>query len=143
MKTLLISVIVALCVGCGAGPLAAVRPKAAEKMQCEESKLTFEQIGGGSGPGGTYYVEGCNKVGLFAAGCNVFGYCPASDGEVVSEKIRRQAAFDLSCGEKDVSVMKINADTFGATGCEKKASYLLVDCGRTNGCRVVQNTQSQ
>ena len=36
----------------------------------------------------------------------------------------------------------INTETFGARGCGRQASYLVVGCDR-GACRVVQNMQAQ
>jgi hypothetical protein len=62
-------------------------------------------------------------------------------GTDVKAIVAKQAAFDLSCGADKVKLSALNADTFGAEGCGKKASYILL-CP-VGGCKAVQNTQAQ
>jgi hypothetical protein len=64
-----------------------------------------------------------------------------TQGTDVKAIIATQAAFDLSCGADQIKLAALNADTFGAEGCGKKASYILV-C-TVGGCKAVQNTQAQ
>lgn len=117
---------------------AAITPKAVEDLGCEKAQLKFEQL-----PHGPYYVEGCGRIGRYWAPCNPNGLCAAVQGGVVSDMVLRQAAFDLKCDQAAVTLTRLDADTFGARGCEKQASYLLVGCDKAGGCRVIQNTQTQ
>ena len=132
-----------LLTGCG-GPLATIRNQAAADLACDDAKLVVEAFGD-HGPGGTgpYYVTGCDQLARYSASCNAFGACSVDKGMVVSRDVRRQAAFDLKCGPDEVIVQRISDDTFGASGCSRQASYQIVGCGTTTGCRIVQNTQAQ
>jgi hypothetical protein len=94
-----------------------------------------------SGSSQLYYAEGCKQLRRYFVTCNVFGLCTEEDGVNVLELVQRQAQFDLKCDATSVAVQRMNTDTFGATGCDRRASYVLI-CGGGN-CRVVQNSQSQ
>ena len=126
-----------LALGC-AGPEASVRRFAAQDMKCAEGQLVLSQ------PKPTvnlFLVDGCSETGRYVAACNTFGYCPTIQGEVVSDLILKQAAFDLQCEAGAVHLSALNADTFGARGCGRQASYLLL-CD-TPPCKAIQNTQTQ
>jgi len=69
--------------------------------------------------------------------------------QIMTEKVGKQAAFDLDCPREQLSVTKIDRASFGASGCGKRASYLGADrrCEPTqdettlvNSCRVVPAT---
>jgi hypothetical protein len=49
----------------------------------------------------------------------------------------RQASFDLACPENQIQVVELNMHTYGATGCEKRASY-MAGCGLF-GCTALVN----
>jgi hypothetical protein len=80
-------------------------------------------------------------VRRYGVGCNIFGYCPNLQGVNVLKLIQQQGAFDLKCDASQVTVQRLNTDTFGAGGCDRQASYVLLCSG--SDCRVVQNSQSQ
>jgi hypothetical protein len=44
--------------------------------------------------------------------------------ELMTPIVKRQAAFDLQCGEDQVQVVQIADVSFGATGCGRRASYI-------------------
>jgi hypothetical protein len=82
----------------------------------------------------------------FSAACAVTG---VRYDEIMTEKVSKQAAFDLDCPREQLSVTKIDRASFGATGCGKRASYLGADARCepmqdettiVNGCRVVATT---
>jgi hypothetical protein len=54
-----------------------------------------------------------------AAGCS-------NTSTVFPQVVKQRAAFDLSCDEGKISVQNLGGDTFGATGCAKKASYACI-----------------
>ncbi len=69
--------------------------------------------------------------------------------QIMTEKVGKQAAFDLDCPREQLTVTKIDRASFGASGCGKRASYLGADvrCEPTqdettlvSGCRVVAAT---
>ncbi|MDI1442554.1 hypothetical protein [Polyangium sp. 6x1] len=125
--------------GCGSGAASAVRVHAATEMKCEESQLKATPVKPGSN---SFTVEGCDQIGRYFGVCNGFGYCPQVQGQLITPILRKQAAFDLNCGEAELTIVSLNTDTFGLRGCGRQASYILVDCERGN-CRAVQNTQTQ
>jgi hypothetical protein len=127
--------------GCGSGAIPTIRPQAISDMHCEQVQVHHAKPGAPANSAGPYYAEGCGKIWRYVVGCNVGGLCMNPSGTDVSELLSRQAAFDLSCPATDLAISALNADTFGVTGCGKKASYVLV-CG-TGGCKAIQNTQSQ
>jgi len=110
----------------------AVKQKFKEDVPCGDVEARSSKAG--------WIAEGCGEVGLYAAACNVFGFCANVHGQVVSRLVRKQASFDLRCEKLQIS--SLNDDTFGVRGCERQASYVVVDCFR-GGCKVVQNTQTQ
>jgi hypothetical protein len=121
-----------------------VRRQAIEDMSCPEPEVTVapaRTTTGAPTDSGVYYAEGCKQVRRYSVGCNIFGYCPHPQGVNVLELVQRQGGFDLKCDQSKVTVQRLNTDTFGATGCDHQASYVLV-CS-AGDCRVVQNTQSQ
>jgi hypothetical protein len=130
--------------GCGAGGLAAVREQASLDMQCPEASLEVAAANpsGADNPtdSGLYYAEGCQKLRRYTVGCNIFGYCPEPQGVDALNLVQRQAGFDLQCEPAAIAIQRLNVDTFGATGCGRQASYVLLCAG---SCRVVQNTQTQ
>jgi hypothetical protein len=54
--------------------------------------------------------------------------CATMSEELRVSRVRNRAAFDLSCAAASVSVGKIDDKTYGAVGCDKKASYVLLTC---------------
>ena len=129
--------------GCGAGGLAAVRKQASQEMQCPEASIVVTAASANAGTpteSGPYYAEGGQRLRRYTVGCNIFGYCPNSQSVDALDLIQRQANFDLQCEPADIEIQHLNVDTFGATGCGRQASYVLVCAG---SCRVVQNTQTQ
>lgn len=132
-----VTVLLLVLPGCGAGGLAAVRDHAAVEMSCDASKLKLTPDKPESN---VFTVEGCGRIGRFWAACNIGGYCPSPQGQVVSTILSRQASFDLKCA--DVELSSLNTDTFAARGCGRQASYVLVGCEQGT-CRAVQNTQAQ
>ncbi|MDF1563050.1 MAG: hypothetical protein P1V51_08405 [Deltaproteobacteria bacterium] len=65
----------------------------------------------------------------------------ASAGCVPVEKLRKRAAFDISCPEEKLEVVDLGGTTRGVTGCEKKATYLWI-CGGGQPCNWVMNTDA-
>jgi hypothetical protein len=139
MRIIVLAALLLASAACGSGPLARIQAHAASEMRCDQAKLKLTQ----DKPGvNTFTVEGCGQIARYWTICNIGGYCPDVQGEIVSATVQKQAAFDLQCSAADVQISMINPETFGARGCGRQASYLLVDCNR-GACRVVQNTQSQ
>lgn len=140
-----ILIAVAMISGCGAGARSAIRQQANVDLACAESGLdvtparTVTQ--GDANSSGVYYVEGCGKFYRYTVACNIFSYCPHLSGIDIDTMIRKQAGFDLQCGDKELNLTQLNKDTFGASGCGRQASYTLL-C-HLGECKVVQNTQSQ
>ena len=60
-------------------------------------------------------------LGVFAVGCGVY-----MTEDLRIQKVTDRGKFDLSC--QDVHVAKISETTYGAIGCDKKVSYVLVNC---------------
>ncbi|MES1187195.1 MAG: hypothetical protein ABUL60_25490 [Myxococcales bacterium] len=56
--------------------------------------------------------------------------------------VRQRAAFDLSCKEP-INVVELgNGDTFGATGCGNKATYVVKCTGNTaTSCTAFLNSE--
>lgn len=129
--------------GCGGGAVATIRPQAAKDLGCAEAKVQVRSArpGAPANDAGPYYANGCGKLWRYVVGCNPFGLCMNPQGTDVREILARQAAFDLTCDVPGLTITELNADTFGASGCGRKASYLVV-C-HTDGCKAIQNTQSQ
>lgn len=128
---------------CGAGATSNIRGQAAKDMSCPENdvQVTSVKANGGANDSGAYYAEGCKQIRRYTISCNGFGFCLAPEGMNVLTVVQKQAGFDLKCDDSAVTVRRLNTDTFGATGCDRQASYLLF-CEYGN-CRVVQNTQTQ
>jgi hypothetical protein len=42
----------------------------------------------------------------------------------MTPKVKKQAAFDLNCPESQLSVIQLNATSFGVTGCDRRMSYV-------------------
>lgn len=129
---------------CGAGAVSNIRGQAAKDMSCPENAVTVTSAGKfnpGANDSGAYYAEGCKQIRRYEISCNAGGLCMAPEGTNVLVLVQKQAGFDLKCDDAAVTVRRLNTDTFGATGCDRQASYLLL-CESSN-CRVVQNTQTQ
>jgi hypothetical protein len=58
--------------------------------------------------------------------CHVLATAVRYD-EIMTEKVGKQAAFDLQCPREQVSITKIDQASFGASGCGKRASYVGAD----------------
>jgi hypothetical protein len=73
-------------------------------------------------------------VGLVACGANV---------EDRARLVKQRAAFDLNCQDEKIQVVEIgNGRTFGATGCNRRATY-VVDCTdwtRSSSCTAIMNS---
>jgi len=52
------------------------------------------------------------------------GVGPARFLEYMTPKVKKQAAFDLNCPESQLSVVQLNATSFGVTGCDRRMSYV-------------------
>ncbi len=131
--------------GCGAGARSAIRGQAAEDMSCPAESVTVAPAASSvSGPtdSGVYYAEGCDRLFRYTVGCNAFGYCPDPRAVDARDLLGKQAAFDLKCHDAALTITRLNVDTFGVSGCDRQASYVL-DCSSGVACRVVQNTQAQ
>ncbi len=113
-----------------------MRARAPADLQCDSKSIQVSPASPAGPPAGPYYAEGCDKL---------WRYVSPPGGETtgtdVKALITKQAAFDLSCSADQLKLSALNADTFGAEGCGKKASYILV-CP-VGGCKAVQNTQAQ
>jgi hypothetical protein len=131
--------ILLLMSGCGGGAISAVRGQAAREMTCAEPAVNVTPAIPGAST--LFYAEGCKQVRRYYVTCNVFGLCAEPVGINVLELVQHQAGFDLKCDGSNVAVQRLNTDTFGATGCDRQVSYVLL-CDGSN-CRVMQNTQSQ
>ena len=122
---------------CG-GPVSAVRDRASSDMSCSQAQTNVVPV---TGYTGLYYVEGCKQLRRYTVDCNALGICLTPKSVDVLALVQKQAGFDLKCDASSVAVERINTDTFGAQGCDRRASYVLLCRGQD--CRVVQNTQSQ
>lgn len=120
---------------CGGG-IEGVRARAPADLQCDPQSIQVRPASPSGPPAGPFYVEGCDKLWRYVSppGGN-------TEGTDVKGLITKQAAFDLSCSADQIKLSALNADTFGAEGCGKKASYILL-CP-VGGCKAVQNTQAQ
>jgi len=120
---------------CGGG-IEGVRARAPTDLQCDPQSIQVRPASPSGPPAGPYYAEGCDKLWRYVSppGGN-------TEGTDVKAIITKQATFDLSCSAEQLEFSTLNADTFGAEGCGKKASYIL-DCP-VGGCKAVQNTQAQ
>lgn len=129
--------------GCGGGAIATIRPQAAKDLSCDVAQVQVRhaQPGADQNSAGPYYAEGCGGVWRYLVGCSISGLCMNPQGTDVRALLSRQASFDLGCEAAGLTLTGLNADTFGVSGCGKKASY-LVAC-RVGGCKAIQNTQSQ
>ena len=47
---------------------------------------------------------------------------------VRDQRLVEKAAWDLKCSKDQISYTEINSTTYGVTGCQKRASYVMVDC---------------
>jgi hypothetical protein len=75
-------------------------------------------------------------VGVLSLLLLVTGCASMSEKKRV-KMVSDRAAFDLSCDE--VKLLKLSDTSYGAMGCQKKASYVLVDCDNNNwveACKV-------
>jgi hypothetical protein len=61
---------------------------------------------------------------------------PASESQ-----LRTRAAFDMSCTEPQVQIVKLDSRTRGVSGCGRKATY--VETCDQSSCTWVQNTDTQ
>lgn len=103
-----------LLLGAGCGPSAAtvrLRSKAAKDLRCSDANLETSTM-----PNSMYWerVNGCGKT-------NWYVY----DGRDWSSPADR-AAYDMSCSVEKMSVDAIDKTTYGVTGCDKKAVYILL-----------------
>ena len=48
--------------------------------------------------------------------------------EVRIERALDKAAWDLECSKEKINIIKINETTYGASGCNKRASYVMKMC---------------
>lgn len=57
----------------------------------------------------------------------------------MEDEVLRRAPFDLECKREEIKITKLGANTFGATGCKKKASYVVI-CKGGMECDVILNS---
>jgi hypothetical protein len=60
-------------------------------------------------------------LGLGLAGC--------STSATKIQRVSDAAAFDLDCSKSELTVSKINETSYAASGCNKRARYILDTCG--------------
>jgi hypothetical protein len=85
----------------------------------------------------------CCSLSFVLAGCSL-------NSETTRVKmVTDRAAFDLSCENNNVKVVKISDTSYGAAGCGSKVTYLLDGCDGQSGqtsCKVsldaVQSTNT-
>ncbi len=60
------------------------------------------------------------------------------------ELVERRAPFDLSCDASKVRYHEIGNDTWGASGCSKRVSY-IVECrgAEAASCKAIMNSDSK
>ena len=64
-------------------------------------------------------------VSLQALSCSWYtSVGPARFAEYMTPKVKRQAAFDMQCPESQLSVVQLDATSFGVTGCDRRMSYV-------------------
>lgn len=63
------------------------------------------------------------------------------------EKSTAQAAWDLQCKESEIKITKISETAYGAEGCGKRASYVMINCSSgimggaySSACKVIHNS---
>ncbi len=68
-----------------------------------------------------------NKV-LMAATCTMLASCGVFQtshyDQVMEDKVKRKASFDLQCPQNEIQVVNIDRGSFGAVGCEKRINYV-------------------
>lgn len=70
-------------------------------------------------------------AGLTVLSCGWYtGVGPARFNEYMTPKVKRQASFDMSCPEAQLTVAPLDASSFGVTGCGRRMSYVP----RSNVC---------
>jgi hypothetical protein len=55
--------------------------------------------------------------------------------------VAKRATFDLGCSRERLDIRELSKDTFGVTGCNKRATYLIT-CVDWD-CQAVMNTKSE
>ncbi len=147
VRPLLVALLGAIACGCG-DPGSTVRTRAASDLRCSDANLTVhappqaDSLFENPYP---FVVEGCGEIGRYVVlHCHGLAGCTVVDAQIVSRTVRRQASFDLQCGEPEIAVQPLGRDALGARGCGRQASYSLVDCDSrapdvSGSCRVVQN----
>ncbi len=64
-------------------------------------------------------------AGLTALSCGWYtGVGPTRFNEYMTPKVKRQASFDMSCPEAQLTVVPLDASSFGVTGCGRRMSYI-------------------
>ncbi len=76
-------------------------------------------------------------LSISCAGTGKFGKPVNMEDEVL-----RRAPFDLECARENIQITKLGANTFGAVGCGKKASYVVI-CKGGMECDVILNSDVQ
>lgn len=133
-----------LCFGCATASfnqrVEQVKPKAPQDLSCGADQITY------SDSAGFVVASGCGEMSRYFVACNAMPVCFEPQGSVpISRMVKRQAAFDLKCDEKSLTLTTLAQDTWGVSGCERQASYVLVPsgCSTEASCRLVQNSQTQ
>ena len=68
--------------------------------------------------------------------------CGGSASSNSIEAVRQRAAFDLDC-DQQIVVREIGHETYGATACGRRASYVTICNGFGNNCRAVMNSEER
>ena len=80
---------------------------------------------------------------LLALLCTL-GACATTAAQM--DLVRNRATFDLDCPKEKLEVVDLGNQAYGVRGCEKRASYLVVDCAphqNADSCRVVLNSDEK
>jgi len=98
-----LGILAATSAGCG---IPSPGPKAASALGCSKEQVAVEDVNG--------YVKiasGCGKKDVLSYDGDKWG------------SLRERAAFELTCGQPELEITVLSNDTFGVTGCDRKAVY--------------------
>lgn len=61
---------------------------------------------------------------------------------IIDKKVRTRSSFDLNCPQESIEVSQIDGRVFGARGCDRRASYVVLGgCHhRFAPCNVILNS---
>ncbi|GAB2876452.1 hypothetical protein ACCI51_13615 [Microbulbifer echini] len=82
-----------------------------------------------------YKLAGLTIAAIVLSGC----------ASLMEETVMKRAPFDLNCDTKSMTIHQLDRRTYGASGCDRRATYILQGpcAGPGSLCTAIMNTVAE